>query len=102
MIDPIKYKGLIKMDWKVFIATFSTIFIAEIGDKTQFAAMAVSSQTKSTFSVLLATILALSLAGSLGVILGSVLGKYIDPDKMKYISGACFILMGVWMILKKS
>ncbi|ATH08669.1 UPF0016 family membrane protein [Halobacteriovorax marinus] len=89
------------MDWSVFTATFMTIFIAEIGDKTQFAALAAASQTKSTYSVLLATILALALAGTMGVAFGSVLGKYIDPNKMKYASGSAFILMGAWILLKK-
>lgn len=89
------------MDWSVFSATFITIFIAEIGDKTQFAALAAASETKSTYSVLFATILALSLAGTLGVIFGSLLGKYIDPIKMKYASGSAFILMGVWILVKK-
>lgn len=89
------------MDWSVFSATFLTIFVAEIGDKTQFAALAAASQTKSTYSVLLATILALSLAGALGVVFGSVLGKYIDPEKMKYLSGTAFVVMGVWILIKK-
>ena len=89
------------MDWTVFSATFLTIFVAEIGDKTQFAALAVASQTKSTLSVLLATILALSLAGTLGVIFGTVLGKFIDPTKMKYISGPAFIIMGLFILFKK-
>lgn len=90
------------MDWKIFTATFITIFIAEIGDKTQFAAFAASSQTKETFTVLMATIIALSLAGSLGVLGGSLLSKYIDPEKIKYISGTAFILMGAWILLKRS
>ena len=89
------------MDWPVFSATFLTIFLAEMGDKTQFAALAVSSQTKSTYSVLFATVLALALAGSFGVLFGSILGKYIDHQKMKYISGSAFIFMGVWILLKK-
>lgn len=89
------------MDWSVFSATFITIFIAEIGDKTQFAALAAASQTKSTYSVLFATILALALAGTMGVAFGSLLGKYIDPVKMKYVSGSAFILMGVWILVKK-
>jgi putative Ca2+/H+ antiporter (TMEM165/GDT1 family) len=89
------------MDWSVFSATFLTIFIAEIGDKTQFAAMAAASQTKSTVSVLLATILALAIAGSLGVAAGSLLSKFIDPLKMKYFSGSAFVLMGLWILVKK-
>ena len=89
------------MDWKIFSATFLTIFIAEIGDKTQFAAMAAASQTKSTFSVLLATILALAVAGSLGVVAGSVLSRFIDAEKMRYLSGCAFIIMGAWILFKK-
>jgi putative Ca2+/H+ antiporter (TMEM165/GDT1 family) len=60
------------VDWGVFLSTFITIFLAELGDKTQFAALAAASQTKSTTSVLLATVLALSVAGTLGVAAGSV------------------------------
>jgi putative Ca2+/H+ antiporter (TMEM165/GDT1 family) len=90
------------MDWSVFSATFITIFLAELGDKTQFAAMTVSSQSKSILPVLLGTVLALAVAGSLGVLFGSVLGRYINPQKMKYISGSVFILMGCWILLKKS
>lgn len=90
------------MDWKIFTATFMTIFIAEIGDKTQFAALAAASQTKSTLTVLIATISALVLAATFGVVGGSLLGRFIDPIKMKYISGVAFILMGLWILLKKS
>jgi putative Ca2+/H+ antiporter (TMEM165/GDT1 family) len=88
------------VDWKIFIATFSTIFIAEIGDKTQFAAIAASAQTDSTWSVLMATVLALALAGAIGVLLGSVLSNYIDPHKMRYFSAAAFIGMGIWIAIK--
>jgi putative Ca2+/H+ antiporter (TMEM165/GDT1 family) len=88
------------MDWSVFSATFITIFVAEIGDKTQFAALAAASQTKSTYSVLIATILALAIAGTLGVIGGTLLGRLIDPSKMKLLSGSAFILMGTWILVK--
>lgn len=88
------------MDWSVFTATFVTIFLAEIGDKTQFAAFAAASQTKSISAVLLGTVLALSMAGALGVLFGSFIGSYVDPAKMKYISGSAFVLMGFWILLK--
>lgn len=89
------------MDWSIFWATFVTIFVAEIGDKTQFAAMAAASQSKTVLPVLLATVLALALAGSLGVAFGSVMGRFISPEKMKVISGVLFIGMGTWIILKR-
>lgn len=89
------------MDWKIFASTFITIFLAEMGDKTQFAALAASSQTKSTASVLLAVVLALGLAGALGVIFGRFLGSFLSPQVMRYVSGSLFILVGIWVLTAK-
>ena len=90
------------MDWKIFASTFLTIFLAEMGDKTQFAALAASSQTKSTTKVLLAVVLALGLAGALGVIFGRFLGNFLNPQIMRYVSGALFILVGIWVLTTKN
>ncbi len=87
------------MDLKLFIATFITIFIAELGDKTQFAAMAASAQSKSTVTVLVAVILALSLAGMIGVFAGRFIGTYFDPQVARYVSGGLFIAVGLWVLL---
>jgi putative Ca2+/H+ antiporter (TMEM165/GDT1 family) len=89
------------MDWQVFFTTFTMIFIAEMGDKTQFAALAASSGTKSTMSVALAVILALSLAGVLGVVAGKFLGHYLNPQHIKYVSGSLFIAIGFWILISK-
>lgn len=88
-------------DWKLFFATFTTIFIAEMGDKTQFAALAASSQSRSTLSVWLAVVLALGLAGTLGVLAGRVVGEFISPEMTKRVSGALFILIGVWILFSE-
>lgn len=90
------------MDWKIFASTFVTIFLAEMGDKTQFAAMAASSQSKSTLTVLIAVVLALGLAGALGVVFGRFLGAFLNPQVMKYVSGTLFILVGIWVLTGKS
>lgn len=89
------------MDWKLFAATFVTIFLAELGDKTQFAAVAASAQSRSTLTVLLAVILALSTAGALGVIAGKFLGLYLSPEITKYISGILFIAIGLWVLMSR-
>lgn len=90
------------MDWKIFASTFITIFLAEMGDKTQFAALAASSQTKSTLTVLMAVVLALGLAGALGVLFGRFLGDLLSPQLMKYVSGTMFILVGIWVLTAKN
>ena len=87
------------MDWKIFLTTFATIFLAELGDKTQFAAIAASAGTDSKLSVLLGVVLALALAGVLGVMAGSLLGEFIKPSVMKWVSGSLFIIVGTWIIL---
>lgn len=89
------------MDWKLFASTFLTIFLAEMGDKTQFAALAASSQTKSTMTVLLAVVLALGLAGALGVVFGRALGEYVNPQYTRWISGTLFIVVGVWVLAQR-
>ena len=89
------------MNWQLFITTFITIFLAELGDKTQFAAVAASAQSNSTKEVLLAVVLALSLAGVIGVLAGRILAQYINPETLRYVSGALFVLVGCWILLKK-
>ncbi len=89
------------MDWKLFAATFVTIFLAELGDKTQFAAVAASAQSKSTSTVMLAVVLALASAGALGVIAGKFLGIYLRPEFTKWLSGGLFIVMGLWILFAR-
>lgn len=89
------------MNWPLFFTTFVTIFLAELGDKTQFAAIAASSEAESTKEVLIAVVLALGLAGAIGVLLGKVLAQFINPEVMRYVSGSLFIVVGLWVILKK-
>ncbi len=89
------------MDWQVFTTTFTMIFIAEMGDKTQFAALAASAGSKSTISVLLAVVLALSIAGILGVVAGKYLGEFLNPQYIKWVSGTLFIGIGLWILIGK-
>jgi putative Ca2+/H+ antiporter (TMEM165/GDT1 family) len=89
------------MDLKVFFATFVTIFLAELGDKTQFAAMAAGASGASLKTILPAVVLGLGVAGALGVLAGRTLGSFLNPDVMKYVSGGLFIAVGVWILLAK-
>ncbi|MCM0607354.1 MAG: TMEM165/GDT1 family protein [Xanthomonadaceae bacterium] len=88
------------MDWKIFASTFITILFAEMGDKTQFAAMGMSTVNTSTVSIWLGVVLGLAVAGTVGVLAGKLLGNTLPPITLKWISGSLFILMGAWTLIR--
>ncbi len=89
------------MDWKVFSATFGLVFLAEMGDKTQLAALCMAAQTRSFAPVLIGACAALCLATLLGVAFGSLLAAWLPATAIKRGAGALFILIGAIMLLGK-
>jgi len=89
------------MDLKIFFTIFGTVFLAELGDKTQLATLLFATdEQKSGFMVFLAAALALVLATGVAVLFGSVLSKYLDTRYLSWIAGVGFILIGLWTIIK--
>ena len=89
------------MELKLFLTVFTTIFIAEIGDKTQLATMLYASSTDhGKLSVFLGASAALILASGFGVLVGTALSHAINPRSMSWIAGAAFIVVGIWTIIK--
>ena len=82
------------MDWKIFWITFGTIFLAEMGDKTQLAALTMSAETRLPLSVFLGASAALCVVTLLGVLLGTFLTHWLPEGLLKKIAGASFILIG--------
>ena len=87
------------MDWKVFLTTFGTIFLAELGDKTQLAAIMMTSKTKLPLSVFMGASLALVLVTLAGVLLGEGLIAVIPQNILKKVAALAFIAIGLWMFL---
>jgi len=88
------------MDWKVFFTVFGTVFLAELGDKTQLATMLFASDSNvSKYTVFLAASLALVVAAGLGVLAGTMLGEVINPKYLHYIAGVGFVAIGVFTIV---
>jgi putative Ca2+/H+ antiporter (TMEM165/GDT1 family) len=89
------------MDWKLLFTVFSTVFIAEIGDKTQLATLLYASGIEvRKLTVFLGASLALILTSALGVLVGSVLSHYIEPKYLAWVAGVGFIAVGIWTIVK--
>ena len=89
------------MDWKVVLTTFGMIFLAEMGDKTQLAAMTMAAQTKKPFAVLIGASLALACVSALGVVVGAALSHYVPLEWIKRVAAVAFIVIGVLILLGK-
>lgn len=85
---------------KTFLSIFSTVLLAEMGDKTQLATMLFSAEGKtSKCLVFAASGLALVLAAGIGVLVGAQLERLIEPKTLKLVAGIGFIAIGLWTIL---
>lgn len=89
------------MDWKIFAATFGAIFLAEMGDKTQLAALTMTAQSRAPLVVLTASCAALCLATLIAVVAGGVIGHLLPASLIKRAAGAVFIAIGVVLVWGK-
>lgn len=89
------------MDWKIFLTIFVSVFIAELGDKTQLATMLFAADKEvSKYTVFLAASAALIVATAVGVLAGSLLSEYINEKYLHYIAGVGFIAIGIFTLYK--
>lgn len=89
------------MEWKLFLSAFVTIFLAELGDKTQLAVITMTSKTNSVLSIFLGASLALILVTLLGVFLGNFVNQYVPAEWLQRIVATAFIIIGVLMLWGK-
>lgn len=84
-------------NWPAFGATFTLLFFAELGDKTQLAVLGLASKQPSPWVVFAGGVLALTAVTALGVIGGRKLCEWIPERTLLRISAAAFIVMGALM-----
>lgn len=89
------------MDWKALLASFVTIFLAELGDKTQLAALVYSSKFQKPVSVIIGASLALIASTVIAVIIGHYAGKALPQALIGKIAGVIFVFMGVLLFFGK-
>ena len=87
------------MDLKVFLTVFATVFLAELGDKTQLATVLFAADKDvNKWLVFAAASLALIVAAGMGVLAGSFLSAYINEKVLAYVAGVGFMLIGAWTL----
>jgi Ca2+/H+ antiporter, TMEM165/GDT1 family len=82
----------------VSVTTLIAFFLAEMGDKTQLATVALAARYDELVAVVLGTTLGMMLANAPAVWIGEALAGRINMRKTRWLAGALFLLMGVWSL----
>nr|AUG32664.1 hypothetical protein PLO_687 [Paulinella longichromatophora] len=81
----------------VVITTFTTVFLAELGDKTQLATLLLSAQSGQPLLVFIGASLALITCSLIGVLLGRWLSNLLRPETIEKMAGLLMISLGLWI-----
>ena len=87
------------MNLKLFATVFATVFVAELGDKTQLATLLYAAEARNPkLTIFAASALALVLASAIGVLAGSLVAQHVSSKAISYVAGAGFIAIGIWTL----
>jgi len=84
--------------WATFLSTFVTIFLAELGDKTQMATLLLSAQSQAPFVVFLGAGLALVATSLIGVLLGQWISKRVSEETLDICAGILLLLITIGLV----
>jgi putative Ca2+/H+ antiporter (TMEM165/GDT1 family) len=88
------------MDLRLFATVFWTVFVAELGDKTQLATLLYAADSAHPkLTVFAASATALVVTSGLGVLAGSLVSEYVDERVLRWVAGLGFIAVGAWVLL---
>jgi putative Ca2+/H+ antiporter (TMEM165/GDT1 family) len=86
------------MDWNLLALSFTAVFISELGDKSQLAAIALGGSSSSPRAVFFGTAAALLLASLLGVIVGEGTAQILPERLVKAAAAVGFALMAMRLL----
>ena len=82
----------------ILITSFSTIFLAELGDKTQLATLMLSAQSGKPFIVFTGAVLALISTSLLGVVIGQWIANNLPRQNFTVVSGIIMLSLGIYLV----
>ena len=85
-------------NWQVFATTFITVFLAEVGDKTQLTTLMIAAQSHQPWIVFTGAAIALVLTSLLGVIAGKWLAKTFSPNLLNTLAGLSFLVLSITLL----
>ena len=87
------------MDRSVLVTAFLTLFLTEIGDKTQLAVLALSASSQKPMSVFLGALVALALVTAVGAMTGYFFAEFLPKVFLQRFGAAVFLAVGFWMLV---
>ena len=81
----------------IFITTFTTIFIAELGDKTQIATLMLSAESGKPIIVFIGSSIALISSSLVGVLIGKWLSKQISPNRFALFTSFLMLIISFFL-----
>ncbi len=89
------------MEIKVLLTVFASVFVAELGDKTQLATLLFAADKDvSKLTVFMGASMALVVASGIGVLAGGFINQYVNEKYLSYLAGAGFIVIGIWTLFR--
>jgi Ca2+/H+ antiporter, TMEM165/GDT1 family len=86
------------MDFKIIGTTFVTVFLAELGDKTQLMTLALATSSRSRWSVFAGSATALILSSLIAVLGADALARFVSPSSLTRLAGVLLVVLGVWLL----
>jgi len=86
---------------KALWLSFGTIFIAELGDKTQLAVLAMKEKGLSGLGIFIGSILAFAVLTGLAILIGEWLHAKIPSEIIEKVAAAGFVIIGILMWFEK-
>ena len=81
----------------ILITSFSTIFLAELGDKTQLATLTLSAQSGRPIIIFIGAALALIFTSLLGVLIGRWIANNLPRQRFTLVSGIIMLSLGIYL-----
>lgn len=89
------------MEYKTLLTVFITIFLAELGDKTQLATLLFATDKgASKAHVFIGASLALIAASAIAVFAGDFISRFVTEKQLSIVAGTGFVIIGVWTLIK--
>lgn len=88
--------------WRTIGRSFAAVFVAELGDKTQLATLALAGDAQSRWAVFVGSAAALVLSSLIAVLAGGALAKALPPVWLQRGAGVLFLVLGGWTLWKST